>query len=266
MNQFRRFLLMLPWLWTTSIHAQPSGAPFPYTMGITYINGSLDGFVQTPAGGEPGTTSRSRPTFDELDFDRQTALDAYAMFNMEGHQFEIGGQWQRQSGKSVIRKDLVSQKKFFPVGTQVNADIQTDWYRINYLYALNRTNENISLSAGGGLVWFDFDYQLKSHTAKADRAYSKLGYRIGAAMTWRINDRFTLDSRLFAPIPLPNTPEVWTLDINAKYSLWESAASRTLLSAGVGYNRLDYEDGQKVPNHIRVEISPYFRLGLILEF
>jgi hypothetical protein len=268
MIQIYKFTLAL--LFTTSLvtssDAGENNHTLSYTMGFSYLNGSLDGYVQTPAGGEPGTTSRERPTFDELGFDQQPAFDAYGTIGKGHHTLEIGGQWQRQSGTSTLKEDLVSQKKFFPADTRVNADIQTDWYRVNYLYAMNTDNQSISLSVGGGLVWFNFDYQLKSAATKADRAYSKVGYRIGADMNWHINDRFNIETRIFAPIPLSNTPEIWTLELNAEYTLWETPGSRTLLVGGLGYNRLDYEDEQKIPNHIRVEISPYMRAGLKLDF
>ncbi|WP_457667689.1 hypothetical protein [Thiolapillus sp.] len=247
-------------------HAGENSKPFSYSMGLSYLHGNLDGFLQTPAGGEPGTTSKNRPSFEELGFNRQSAVDAYGRISRGRHMLEIGGQWQRHSGRSILTEDLVSQKKFFAAGTRADADTQTDWYRLNYLYALNSAVENIYFAVGGGLVWFDFHYRLKSDTAKADRAYSKIGYRAGVNVNWKVNDRFVLDTQVFAPIPVSNTPEIWTLELDATYRLWNSGGRQLQGIAGIGYNRLDYEDNQKIPNHIRVEMAPYFRLGLNLDF
>ncbi len=247
-------------------HTQENSNSFSYSIGLSYLDGSLDGFLQTPAGGEPGTTSKNRPDFGELGFDWQSAIDAYGRIQKGRHVLEIGGQWQRQSGKSVLTKDLLSQKNFFAAGTRVAADTQTDWYRLNYLYALDSGKENISFAVGGGLVWFDFHYRLKSATARVDRAYSKVGYRAGANIDWKLNDKLVFNAQLFAPVPLSNTPEIWTLELDAGYRLWKSGGKQLQAVAGIGYNRLDYEDDQKVPNHIRVEMAPYFRLGLNLDF
>ena len=268
MNKKTVFLVWLVFscLAVSAGHAQDNSDAFSYSVGLSYLDGSLDGFLQTPAGGEPGTTSRNRPDFAELGFDRQSAIDAYGRIHKGRHTLEIGGQWQRQSGKSVLTRDLVSQKKFFAAGTRVSADTQTDWYRLNYLYTLDSGMDNIDLAVGGGLVWFDFHYRLKSATARADRAYSKVGYRAGANIDWNLNDKWMFNGQLFAPVPLSNTPEIWTLELNGTYRLWKSGDRQLKAVAGIGYHRLDYEDDQKVPNHIRVEMSPYFKLGLNLDF
>lgn len=239
---------------------------YSYSMGASYLYGNLDGFLQTPAGGQPGSTSSKRPSFEELGFDQQPAFDAYGSMRRGSHEVTLGMQLQRQSGKSVLTEDLISQKQFFSAGSTVNADIQTDWYRLNYLYSLHTGNENLSLSAGGGLVWFNFDYQLENNDSSAKRAYSKIGYRIGGDLNWRLNDRFFLNIQIFGPIPLSNTPEIWTLETNAEYELWKSSSSRFMAVGGIGYNRIDYEDKQRVPNHIRVETAPYLRFGLKFEF
>ncbi len=253
-------------LLAASGNAQENSNAFSYSIGISYLDSNLSGFVQTPAGGQPGTTSSNRPSFKELGFDRQSAIDAYGRILRGRHSLEVGGQWQRQSGKSVLEKDLVSQKQFFAAGSRVDADIQTDWYRLNYLYALNNNIDNISFAVGGGLVWFDFHYKLTGIDAKADRAYSKIGYRAGANIDWKLSNKLLVNAKLFAPIPLSNTPEIWTVELNSSYTFWNNGGSHLQAIAGIGYNRLDYEDDQKIPNHIRVEMAPYFRLGLQMDF
>ena len=163
----------------------------PVNAGIDFLHGSIDGFLQTPAGGHPGTTSSERPTFDELGFKTVSIYDGYVGVNRGRHEMLVGAQLVRLSGKSTLSNNLTSQNTNFSAGDVVDADIKTDWYRFNYLYQLKNIDvlgKNLIISPGAGVVLFDFHYKLTGNGDKVDRAYSKIGYRLGGELNWVLSD------------------------------------------------------------------------------
>ena len=233
---------------------------------LFHLRGDAEGYLQTPAGGQPGSTTSERPTLKELGFDSLSIYDVSVsrIFAQGKHKFLGGLQFISADSTTVLNQDLTSQNRNFPAGTTVNADLQTDWLRFNWLYkwrAAKFSDNSFAISPGAGLVLFDFHYQLESNTAKADRAYSKLGYRVGGEIDWRISDKFALKFELFEGLPLPNTPVILSAGLRGKYTLWNKKNTGSVV-AGVAYNRIDYEDQQPFPNHIRIESGPLFTIGL----
>jgi len=125
------------------------------------------------------------------------------------------------------------------------------------------TGKHFVVSPGIGLVLFDFHYKLKSGASMADRAYAKLGYRVGGEAAWRLADNFALQFEVFEGLPLENTPVILSAEMRGEYTLWNKpGGGRGALVAGVAYHRIDYEDRQPTTNHIRIEAGPLFKVGL----
>jgi len=238
-------------------------------IGVDYLYGSLDGYLQTPAGGQPGTTSSKRPTFDELGFDTAAIVDVHASAAWGRHQIRGGAQFIRQSGSATLSEDLVSQNQSFAAGAAVKSDIKTDWYRLNYRYRLNNPGflaDTITLSPAAGIVWFDFHYQLKGDGNTVDREYSKIGYRLGGELEWHPADRWSMTADAYIPLPVSNTPEILTLAARGQYEFWRGQGTSAKVLAGLAYEQIDYEDNQGVPNHVRLELGPLLTLGIHLDF
>ena len=237
---------------------------------FSYLRGDAEGYLQTPAGGQPGSTTRQRPTLKELGFDFLSIYD-FSISRVVGdgkHKLLGGYQVIRAESTASLKRDLTSQNKNFSAGDVVKADLQADWLRFNWLYKWRTTEvagKSFVVSLGAGLVFFDFHYQLDGGILKVDRAYSKLGYRAGTQLDWRLADKFTLQLDVFEGLPLPNTPVILSAGLKGKYTLWDKGSVGSLI-AGVAYNRIDYEDEQTVPNHIRIETGPLFEAGLTINF
>jgi len=238
-------------------------------VGSTFLHGSIEGYVQTPAGGHPGSTSSKRPTFNELGFNTISIYDGYVGTISARHELLFGAQLVRLSGKSTLSKDLTSQNKNFNSGEIVDADITLDWYRVNYLYhykTLDVLGKKMIISPGAGLVLFDFHYKLTGAEDTVDRAYLKIGGRLGGEINWILTDDLNLKAQAFGSIPIPNTPSILSLELQCQYKLWKGRNFNSKLVAGIAYNRIDYEDKQTVPNHIRVGMGPLVQVGLNIEF
>ncbi len=237
---------------------------------FSYLQGNAEGYLQTPAGGQPGSTTDQRPTLKELGFDSIAIYDiAIGQVVAKGKHKLVGGyQTIRADGTTTLEKDLTSQNKNFSKGDVVKADLQADWFRFNYLYqwaVAEFAGKPFTISPGAGLVFFDFHYQLDSNALSVDRAYSKAGYRVGAELGWQPADKFSLQLNVFEGLPIPNTPIILSTELKGKYEIWKNKSTGSL-TAGIAYNRIDYEDEQTVPNHIRIETGPLVTVGVTITF
>jgi hypothetical protein len=55
-------------------------------------------------------------------------------------------------------------------------------------------------------------------------------------------------------------------DVTAGYQLWGRPEQGDIAYLGIGYDRIDEEDNQKVSNHIKASVGPELLLGLRVRF
>ena len=232
------------------------------------LQGDADGYLQTPAGGQPGSTTTQRPTLKELGFDG-ISIYGIDISRVSGkHKIRGGYQIIRADGSATLEQDLTSQNKNFSKGDAVKTDLQADWFRLDWLYRWSSTEitgKPFVVSPGAGLVVFDFHYQLENSTLKVNRAYAKLGHRIGVESEWLLTDKFKLQFDIFEGLPVPNTPVILSAELKGKYT-YRKTKNIGSIAAGVVYNRIEYQDEQTVPNHIRIETGPLIKLDLSITF
>jgi len=267
MNSLLSFMLITG-IAVCSAHAVAGKQP-TISIGSSFLYGSQDGYLQTPAGGRVGTTSNKRPTLDELGFDTVSIYDLHASAEWGQHKILGGVQFIRNSDNAILSSALTSQNRNFTAGDFVKSDVKTDWYRISYLYKLKHPaflGDSVTVSPGAGIVWFNFHYQLDGGGNSVDRAYSKIGYRLGGELQWQLTNRLSLKTDAYIPIPLSNTPLILSLAARGQYEFWSLRDSSASILAGVAYERIDYEDNQPVPNHIRENMGPLLTAGICFDF
>lgn len=238
--------------------------------GGTYQYSPIRGFLQTPRGGNPGTTSQNRPTFKELDLDTVSFSYSSLSIRKDIHGFYVRIQLVHLAGDSVLNNELTSQGVIYPAGSQVSADVSLDLYRIGYQHRFffqSNKHGRFEIDPTIEIAFFDFHYKLDSLAGlSTDRSYVKGACRIGAEAHWYANDRLTISAGAIGPVPISNTPQIWTLDLTAKYQLWGKEPRGGAAIIGIGYQHTEYQDNQTVPNHIKFEMSPILRAGLQIGF
>ena len=253
-------------LWGTMASAAPGAVETG--LDATYQYGEIRGFLQTPAGGRPGTTSSKRPSFAELGLDRVSVFDAALRVARERHVLAGGLQLIRLDRATTLTRELTSQNSFFPAGDRVQSDVKLDWYRFGYRYRLGPTRraaQKHRFAVGGDLVAFDFHYQLDG-TGHVDLSYMKIGTRLGGTWDWQISEPWSAAAQAFWPVPLSNTPSILSVALGTRYRFYRSSRAAVHATFGLAYTLIDYEDEQDVPNHIRAEMGPLFWFGVGAEF
>ena len=250
----------------TTLRAQDD---FRVDGGGAFLFGSAHGRVQTPAGGNPGTTSSGRPSLQEIGIDNASAGDFWANVSLGHHGLYLGGRLIHLSGDSTLDSTLVSHGITFPAGSPVESDVRLDWYRLGYRYLFQHEfgDRAIDVYPSIGATLLDFHYTLSSPgIEKVDRSYAKLGAQVGLGMTCPFTNRLSLTAQLLAPIPVPHWPQILSAQAAANYRFLRRDDCAVSALLGIDYGWIGYEDSQQVPNHIKADLGPMGVVGLEIQF
>lgn len=260
---------------TPSLSILDGGDALRLSVEGTYLYGPIDGHLQTPAGGRPGTTSVDRPTFRELGIDHASLFDTALTLGRGRQEVYIGGQLIGLSGHATLDETLVSQNKTFPAGTEVDAEIQLNWYRAGYRYWFlfdtdgKSPGDELAIAPSVGAGFFSFSYKLDGPgDVNVDRSYIKPMPQVGLEAEWKMSNRFSIVGGALTSIPIPDTPFILSARLAGKYRVVDGRSMKVDALFGVGYERLQYDDAKKqdMPNDISVNLGPLLLLGLKAEF
>jgi hypothetical protein len=241
---------------------------FRATADATFLYGPISGFLQTPAGGNPGTTSHDRPTLKELGIQTAPMVDALVTAGWGAHDFYGGARLIGPSGNNILDQTLLTHNVTFPAGTAVSSDVRLNWYRIGYAHRWLFRHDKARLRIDPALeaVIFDFNYSITGGGQSTSRTYLKGNGRLGLHAEWTPASRFSLSGDVFESVPIPGQPMILTVQSLAGYRFWGTADRGGMVSLGIGYDWLDHEDLQTVPNHIHADIGPLLLAGLAIHF
>src|SRR5688500_3382598 len=109
---------------------------FRWSLEATWMYGPIDGQLQTPTGGMPGTTTVGRPTLEDLGLDYASIFAAEATFGAGAHEFFFHTQLNRLYGDATLEDTFMSQGRTFPAGSRVHSDVKLDLYRLGYRHRI----------------------------------------------------------------------------------------------------------------------------------
>ena len=232
--------------------------------------GNITGFVQVPKGGGPGSTSSHRPTFNELGIHHAAIGDPSLTLEWNEHDIYAGASIIRLSDSHTLSSALISNGTTFPAGTSVKADTHLDWYRVGYEHRFAyKYGEGSVLSfyPAIGFALFNFDYNLKGTGGlSAARSFEKAAPQLGLRSEWVPEGPFSLSGEVFSSLAFSTLPLLLSVDMTAGYQLWGRLEHGAIAYVGIGYDRIDEEDNQRVSNHIKASIGPELLVGLKVHF
>jgi len=270
MSMGKRFLFFLvPSLAATPAFAgsEPETRPLEVTLHGAYSFGYVDGFMQTPLGGVPGTSNGRRPTLGELGIHNGGFYDAGLAARWHQLGFYGGYQGIGLEGNGHLPSPLVSHGVSFGEGDSFQTKDRFDWFRLGGGWNFQLAGGRLELFPKADLAVLDFRYKLASPSQDASRSYVKAGFRLGLEGSWSFTRNLSLKLDGAASVPIANTPQIATLGATMNWRLFPSAhAVRPTLFFGAGAEWIDYEDSQTLPNHVRLRLGPLLTGGLSLAF
>ena len=221
--------------------------------GIAVIEGyaPISGYLQTPAGGNPGTSDVKRPTFEELGVDDVTYTDIDVHYKTGRYVPYAAIRLTTADSSGALEQDLTTQGRSFLKGESYSHETTFNIYRLGLKRDLTY------LTAGIEWALMDFSYELKTADASVDRSYVKSAARLCVEKSFKF-DKLEIVVEASGSVPLSNTPDIFSVGTQVKYRL----AERLNIGVGVQYFYLDYEDNQDLPNHLRLEMRPALSVSL----
>ena len=248
----RQFVILL----AAGLLLVPSiGSADEFGISVKQGYGPISGYLQTPAGGKPGTSDIKRPTFKELDIDHADYIDIDLYYSKGNYTPYVDLRLMDVDSSGLLEKDLTTRARTFLTGEYYKHDTSFNIYRFGSKYDFECFSPKLELAL------MDFDYQFESTGIQIERSYTKSTVRLGAEKTFKI-DALDILIEASGSIPLSNTPDIYTVGAEVKYWFSEYVNVGLYLQ----YFYLDYEDNQELPNHLRLEMQPAVSVSLQYRF
>ena len=227
--------------------------------------GNPRGHVQIPKGGQPGTTSPGRPSFDEVGVESAWGPFVDLSYRHGRHLLHAGGGFWVLHGSEVLRDPLTSHEKSYAAGTDVESSTEIGelWVAYGHTFCLGRC---VTFTPGVGVYWSRLQYEISGGGQTSRREFTTLSPMLEAELAWRPGGRvhYSADMRLVADEWWGSDTPTQVYEFALRANLDLSARGRIWLS--VGTTSISHHDAQPVPNDYVLEVLPWFGLGGELRF
>lgn len=225
----------------------------------------IAGLAQTPKGGDVGTTSMNRPTFAEIEINHENFSDIGIGVSHCDYFAILDYQDFSPHGSTHLTNALITHNQFIPAGSDFNMHV---YYHLTTLkagriFAISNTSLTIAPFLEGDYV--QYHYGFDSPTAQSNRDFNLAGLSIGFIAEYQIDQAFSIDFTAKNTIPLSKL-QISQLDLGINYTFNIQKHLSFTPRLSLGFERIDYEDNQIVPNHIHYQALPYGTLGFSLSF
>lgn len=259
------FITILPC--TTMASWLPQSSTFYGDVG--YAFSPFDGYIQLPLGGMLYTSSPERPRFDELSIDHATLYEAG--FSVDWPALGIYGTYQndRPNGEGILPSTLVTYGHTIPAGTLTDTETSFDLYSLGVDHKFYFLDDRLAIYPEAEYTALDFNYNLSVPGAPAmgvQRGFVPSTARLGLGAEYRVNKVMSLSVNGLSSIPGTTNLQVQTVEGDANFKVIDHPHISTSLFAGVGYERIDFEDHASMPNHIDMQMAPLVRVGIKINF
>ena len=249
--------------WLIALTAALPAAGRDYAVEVGAGRLAHDGFLQTPTGGGPGTTSLRRPTFAELGLARGSYRWLAGSVDFGRYALRVRYTDIADTESAVLASALTSQGRPFAVGESVLSRASFDGLSLSVTRSW-AFGGDVTLDVGPWLGWTAFDFNVDGGQHRVDRSYTvhAVGLRgsikKGLGEHWRIGATVTL-----APA-FDGAARHHALEAAASYRLGERLGVRL----STRFEDFGYDDAHKqtLPNDLAVTRRVVPALSLRLEF
>ncbi len=247
--------------------------PFPHVRAEGYVRvGATSGFLQTPKGGQPGTTTERRPALDEIGADLGEEIGVRAETAWRRHEVHLDLALLLLGGSDKLRDGFVSQGATFGAGTSIDSSSWIGRYRLGYAYRFDLPLGRagcLVVRPGASLEGLHVHDRL---TGEGGASVRRTYLHVAPALDLRVGWRPAAVPRVFLEAGASQTLSFLYSDAS-RMNTFESTlrvgcdlSSRTSLYVETGFRRSDWRDAQTVPNHVHVTFGPWFGVGFTYRF
>ena len=218
------------------------------------------GYLQTPAGGMPGTASPKRPSLAEIDLDRGDYRwlgvridfprgDSNADRSRLALRFRMRYSIVGAAATAVLDDAFTIRGGVFGVGDTVRSQVSFDDLTMT-LSAVFALTPSLSAELGGAIGWTAFDFTMEGERHRSERAYHVNTVGVMGAVSRDFGNGWHLGARLTAAPAAEGTGSRYTAEARLRRDLTE----RVSIGVGVRIEQFRYDDGhkQELPNRLLV--------------
>lgn len=264
--------LALGALWTTAAAA----AEYRVEIGTGVLR--HDGYLQTPAGGAPGSTDLERPTFAELNLDggnyrwlagavewrRRDDEGAFSVAGVPVHLLlRIRYEQIGDEAETVLATPLRIWGRTLPAGDSVRSEVSFDGFSLALTGVFNLA-DGVTAELGAGAAWTAYDFFMVSPRHHAERAYHVNSIGLVGSLAKDLGQGWRLEAVLRAFPALDGTGSSYLVEPRIRRRLTERAT--LVLAAPFEWFRYDDAHKQEMPNRLNVRrrVVPSIAIGLDL--
>jgi len=224
----------------------------------------LKGFSQIPQGGSDNTTSFQRPNFDELAIDHETFYELSAHVGFDGYYAQFIYRNLHPNGDAVLTEDLRTHAKFIPSGEHFTMQTQYRWWTFGLGWNYQATSRFTVTPVFNG-NYFNYHYGYSSLQASSHRDFDLLALTAGVNLTYQLKAHLYTQLQSEVTIPL-SCLRIYKIAFRLEPWICLNKHLNLVPKIDLGWFRIDYQDNQAVPNHIRYAAQPYGMMTLSLNF
>lgn len=224
--------------------------------------GPLSGFTQTPKGGTPGTTSYERPSYQELH--QHEDHFGEAILGAQYHRWILEADYWHTHPKAqnTLNTGLITHAKTIPAQTDFQMGVRFDEYNLQLGYLFTDLCDTWSIIPRIEGEWLHYAYHFDTPDVQSERAFTLITAGVGFTVVKHFSDRFSGTLQAQCNLPITNFHYL-KADLGLYYRLAQYRCVTLSPYVKLGMFRFDYEDQQRVPNHIRYQNFPWISLGLV---
>ena len=173
------------------------------------------GYLQTPAGGMPGTASSKRPTLAEIDLDggRYRWLGARVDFRPNAQTGPAGSFRLRlharyttigDAATSTVAEAFTIRGGVFEDGDSVRSEVAFDGLTLALTAAFD-LRAGLSVEVGPQVGWTAFDFVMRGKRHQSDRAYHVTTFGLVGAVSKELGNGWHIGARLAASPAIEGT-------------------------------------------------------------
>ena len=226
----------------------PSDRRFAFEAGVGVIN--HEGFLQTPAGGEPGTASAARPTLDELSvgdghYRWLAGAVGFGRFSLQVRYTAMG-----DSGRATLSKPLVSQGNAFDAGGDLRTVLRLDGLSLAFTRSFEFDGDT-RMTLGPWIGWTAFDLDVDEAAAGVDRSYRVYALGARATLDRILGRRWRVGAEAIVAPAFEGAAARYTVEPSLSYRVRDHVEIR--LATRLAAFRYDDAHKQVWPNRLRVD-------------
>jgi len=228
-----------------------------------YTVSNIDGFQQTPKGGQIGSTSLKRPDYDELHIKSNSDIRLDLMLGYNDFLLELEYLPIHLDGETILSSNLITHDIGLSSGRYFSAHVDDELYslRFSYVYAMcSKWQVQPKLN----VHWLSHDYHFESPPFASKRAFAASGISLGLQSDYQLFSQWLLSANLDVALPITNL-DVYQAKLAIGYQYFYS--NMTLIpTLSLKWHEVRFKDNQTIPNYLKYSATPTIALGIQIKW